>query len=123
MKTSHLVLAAALAGVASTSMATQLYHPSVSQEEGVKYEAHHLTGGTSRNTVQQSVLLAQRDGSLHWISRGYPPTYPLVKGPSLNKSRQQVQDELRAWQRNPVSADGMRYFGGELGWVDARQAN
>lgn len=121
MKASHLVLAAALAGIGNAAMATQLYHPSVSQEEGSKFEAQHLVNGASRTAVQQSVMLAQRDGTLHWISRGYPASYPLAQGPSLSKSRQQVQEEFLAWRRNPVGSDGMRYVGGELGWVDARR--
>jgi hypothetical protein len=121
MKTSHFILTAALAGMGNVAMATQLYHPSTSQEEGSRFEAQHLVNGASRNSVQQDVLLAQRDGTLHWISRGYPVRYPLVPGPSLSKSRAQVQEELRVWQRAPVSADGMRYVGGELGWVDARR--
>lgn len=121
MKIRYLVLTAALAGIGNWAMATQLYHPSISQEEGSKFEAQHLINRTSRTAVQQSVMLAQRDGTLSWISRGYPASYPLVQGPSLSKSRQQVQEELRAWQRNPVGQDGMRYVGGEAGWVDARR--
>ncbi|WP_434513834.1 hypothetical protein AB6Q56_14755 [Dechloromonas sp. ARDL1] len=34
------------------------------------------------------------------------------------KSAQQVQQELEAFKRNPVSADGVyRYVGGDQGWV------
>lgn len=121
MKATYLVFAVAIAGIGSAATATQLYHASASQEEGSKFEAQHLVNGASRASVQQGVLLAQRDGTLHWISRGYPARYPLVPGPSLSKSREQVQEELRAWQRNPVASDGMRYVGGELGWVDGRR--
>ncbi len=32
-------------------------------------------------------------------------------------SRSQVQAELDAWKRNPVTADGWREVGGEAGWV------
>lgn len=59
--------------------------------------------------------------SLYWISRGFPATYPLVKGPALNKSRAQVMQELQAANERPVTIDGMRDMGGEAGWVDARQ--
>jgi len=44
-----------------------------------------------------------------------------VPAPSLSKSREQVLGELSAWQRNPVTADGVREVRGELGWVNARQ--
>jgi hypothetical protein len=54
-------------------------------------------------------------------SSGYTPavgeasfrTHPM---PSTT-TRQQVQQELEAWRRNPVSADGWRDVGGEVGWV------
>ena len=51
----------------------------------------------------------------------YPATYPLVPGPKLTKTRQQVLDELQTAKRNPVTSDGMRDLGGEAGWVNARQ--
>ena len=67
------------------------------------------------------MLAAQKDGSLYWISRGYPATYPLVPGPKLTKTRQQVLDELQSAKRNPVTSEGLRDLGGEAGWVNARQ--
>jgi hypothetical protein len=33
------------------------------------------------------------------------------------KTRADVLNELAAWKRNPVTADGWREFGGEAGWV------
>lgn len=119
MKLRQILLAASLGAVATTSFGTQLYHPS-NAEEGVSLQPQHLTGGVTRSQVQTNVMGAQREGTLSWISRGYPGTYPLAQGPSLNKSREQVLSELREWQRNPVSADGMRDMGGELGWVEVR---
>lgn len=119
MKVRTLVATLALATVSAGTIATELYHPS-NQEEGVRFQPDHATGNTSRTQVYQNVMGAQADGSLHWISRGYPPTYPLVQGPKLGKSRQQVLDELRQWQQRPVSADGKRDLGGEIGWAEDR---
>ena len=34
-------------------------------------------------------------------------------------TRAQVQAELAAFNKNPVSADGARYVGGEAGWANA----
>lgn len=112
MKTSHLALAAALTGVAGMAVAADLYHPSPSQEEGMRFEPQHLNQGASRAQVRTNVMGAQRDGTLYLISRDYPATDPLVKGPILTNSREQVQSELRAWRKNPVGADGMRDLGG-----------
>jgi hypothetical protein len=119
MKFRHVLLVASLGAVASTSFATQLYHPS-NAEEGVTFLPLHQSGGLTRDQVRTNVMGAQRDGTLSWISRGYPGTYPLVQGPKLSNSRDQVQAELRAWQKNPVTPDGLRYVAGEIGWVEAR---
>lgn len=121
MKTRTALIAVSLAISAGASFATSVYHPSASQEEGVSLAADHLGGAVSRQAVQGAVIAAQQDGSLHWISRGYPATYPLVKGPALTKTRQQVSGELQAAKRSPVTQDGVRDLGGEAGWVDARQ--
>ncbi len=83
--------------------------------------ADHLGNAVSRQAVESTVLAAQKDGTLYWISRGYPGTYPLVPAPKLTKTRQQVLDELQSAKRNPVGRDGVRDMGGEAGWVDARQ--
>ncbi len=37
--------------------------------------------------------------------------------PASGKTRAQVLDELEAFKKNPISADGGRYVGGEAGWV------
>ena len=83
--------------------------------------ADHLGNAVSRQAVENTVLATQKDGSLYWISRGYPATYPLVPGPKLTKTRQQVLDELQTAKRNPVTSEGLRDIGGEAGWVNARQ--
>jgi hypothetical protein len=119
MKFRHVLLVVSLGAVASTSFATQLYHPS-NAEEGVTMLLLHQSTGLTRAEVRTNVMGAQRDGTLSWISRGYPGTYPLVQGPKLSNSRDQVEAELRAWQKNPVTPDGMRYVPGEIGWVEAR---
>ena len=121
MKVRTAILVASLAASATASFATSVYHASPSQEEGVSLAADHLGNAVSRQAVESTVLAAQKDGSLYWISRGYPATYPLVPGPKLTKTRQQVLDELQSASRNPVGRDGVRDMGGEAGWVDARQ--
>ncbi|MDT0136957.1 hypothetical protein [Acidovorax sp. PRC11] len=116
----HFVLA--IAALAATPVfATSVYHPSAVQEEGVVFAPDHLGNTVSREAVRNTVLAAQKDGSLQWISRGYPATYPLVKGPALSKTRDQVQQELQAAKSSPVTRDGMRDMGGEAGWVNATQ--
>jgi hypothetical protein len=119
MKFHHVLLAASLGVFASTPFATQLYHPS-NAEEGVTFLRLHQSGGLTRDQVRTNVMGAQRDGMLSWISRGYPGSYPLVQGPKLSNSRDQVEAELRAWQTTPVTPDGLRYVPGEIGWVEAR---
>ena len=37
--------------------------------------------------------------------------------PASGLTRAQVQADLAAFMKNPVSADGARYVGGEAGWV------
>jgi hypothetical protein len=119
MKFRHILF---LAGaVAASASFADTYHPS-NAEEGVSLHQEHASSGLTRAQVNTTVMGAQRDGTLSWISRGYPGTYPLVAGPNLSKSRQQVLGELAAWQRNPVTFDGLREVGGEIGWADARQA-
>ena len=119
MKVRILIATLALATVSAGTIATELYHPS-NAEEGVRFQPDHVSKKTSRTQVYQSVMGAQADGSLHLISLEYPPNYPLAQGPKLGKSRQQVLDELRQWQQRPVSADGKRDRGGEIGWTEDR---
>lgn len=121
MKLRTAVLVASLAASATASFATSVYHASPSQEEGVSLAPDHLGNAVSREAVASTVVAAQKDGSLYWISRGYPATYPLVQGPRLTKTRQQVTDELQSAKRNRITSDGMRDLGGEAGWVNARQ--
>jgi hypothetical protein len=121
MKVRTAILVASLAASATASFATSVYHASPSQEEGVSLAADHLGNAVSRQAVENTVLAAQKDSSLYWISRGYPATYPLVPGPKLTKTRQQVLDELQTAKRNPVTSEGLRDIGGEAGWVNARQ--
>ena len=122
MKVRTAILVASLAASATASFATSVYHTSPSQEEGVSLAPDHLGNAVTRQSVESTVLAAQKDGSLYWISRGYPATYPLVKAPVSTKSRQQVLDELQAAQKRPATANGVRDLGGEIGWVEAHQA-
>lgn len=122
MKVRFALIALGLATAATASLSSTVYHTSPTQEEGVTFVPSHLGNAVSREDVQRNVLVAQQDGSLHWISRGYPATYPLVKAPVSTKSRQQVLDELQAAQKRPATANGVRDLGGEIGWVEAHQA-
>lgn len=119
MRIHNFVATLALATVSAGTFATELYHPS-NAEEGVRFQPDHASGKTSRTQVYQSVMGAQADGSLYLISRGYPPSYPLVPGSKLGNSREQVLGQLRQWQQRPVSADGKRDLGGEIGWTEDR---
>lgn len=119
MKVRQILIVAA-AAVASTSFASEMYHPS-NAAEGVTLYPQHISGNLTRAQVNTAVMGAQRDGSLTWIGRDYPASNTMVPAPSLSKSREQVLGELSAWQRNPVTADGVREVRGELGWVNARQ--
>lgn len=121
MKVRNALIIAGLATAATTSFASSVYHQSPVQEEGAVFTPEHLGNAVSRDSVRNNVLVAQQDGSLHWISRGYPATYPLVKAPMQSKTRDQVRQELEQAKRNPLTADGMRDMGGEAGWVNARQ--
>lgn len=55
-----------------------------------------------------------------FASSGYTPanteigytTHPMPG----TRTRAEVQEELKAFQKNPVSADGWRWIGGEVGW-------
>jgi len=116
MKARFALIAFSLAATATASFASTAFHTSPSQEEGATFVPSHLGRTVSREDVQQNVLVAQQNGSLHWISRGYPATYPLVK------SRQQVLDELQAAKKAPATTNGVRDLGGEIGWVEAHQA-
>eukprot|EP01137_Pigoraptor_chileana_P035842 Opistho-2@30510 len=119
MKVRNALIIVGLATVATTSFAASAYHASPVQEQGAVFTPDHLGNTVSRDSVRNTVLVAQQDGSLQWISRGYPATYPLVKAPTLTKSRDQVLQELEYAKRNPITADGMRDMGGEAGWVNA----
>ena len=122
MKVRFALIALGLATAATASLASTAYHTSPTQEEGATFVPSHLGNAVSREDVQKNVLIAQQDGSLHWISRGYPATYPLVKAPVSTKSRQQVLDELQSAQKRPTATNGVRDLGGEIGWVEAHQA-
>lgn len=121
MKARFALVACSLAS-ATASFASTAFHTSPIHEESVAFVPSHVGGTVSREDVQQNVLVAQQNGSLHWISGGYPATYPLVKAPASTKSRQQVLDELQAAQKRPTTLNGVRDLGGEIGWVEAHQA-
>jgi hypothetical protein len=115
-----VLVALAISAAGASAFANELFHPNNS-EVGVAVHPNHPTtdSGLTRAQVLTQVMGAQRDGTLTWISRGYPPRYPLSGGPALSKTRAQVEEELRAWKANPVTADGMLEVGGDIGWVNA----
>lgn len=121
MKVRNALIIVGAAIAATTSFAASAYHASPVQEQGAVFTPDHLRNTVSRDSVLNTVLVAQQDGSLQWISRGYPVTYPLFKAPTLTKSRDQVLQELEFAKRNPITADGMRDMGGEAEWVNAQQ--
>ena len=56
-----------------------------------------------------------------FASSGVTPTnnergYKTHAMPASGLTRDQVRAELEAFKRNPVSADGSRFVGGEAGW-------
>ena len=110
----------AVALIASTtlpSMATELYHPAGSPEEGAVLRTDHMKGDLTRAQVEEGVLAAARDGTLTNISRGYPPRFPTVSAPVSGKTRQQVEQEFQAWKMQPLTPDGKRMVPG-VGLVD-----
>ncbi len=50
-------------------------------------------------------------------SNGYTPKPAQPTAPVEGKTRAQVLAELAEWNRNPVTADGYRWVGGDAGWV------
>lgn len=116
MTTRFLIAIAALAGSASFTFASDLYHPS-NAEEGVALRQDHMKSGMTRAQVEEGVMAAQREGTLTWISRGYPPRYPLASIPPVGKTRAQVEQELFEWKRQPTRPDGSRPVPG-VAWTD-----
>lgn len=74
------------------------------------------SSGLTREQVRKETEIARRDGTLQRLNSD--GAYYNYQGPVANsKSREQVRQELEAWRQNPVSPDGWRAVGGELGWV------
>ena len=73
MKVRNALIIVGLATVATTSFAASAYHASPVQEQGAVFTPDHLGNTVSRESVRNAVLVAQQDGSLQWISRGYIP--------------------------------------------------
>lgn len=115
MKFHHVLFAVSLGAIGTTSFAD---HP-FNAEEGFNGHPQIPSGAVTRGDVRTSVMGAQRDGSLYWIG-DYPAAGPLVQGSKLSNSRDQIKAELRAWQKNPVTPDGIRFIPGEVGWTEAR---
>ncbi len=61
--------------------------------------------------VAASAALASSGVTPANTEAGYT-THPM----SGAKTRAEVREELKAFQKNPVSADGWRWIGGEVGW-------
>lgn len=117
----RLLATTALSLAVPLSFATEIYHPS-NAEEGAMLRTDHMGGGPSRDQIDGELLAAQRNGSLSWISRGYPAGYPLVRSAPLTKTSDEVRSELQQWKRRPVTGGGLTLLPGELGWVDADYA-
>lgn len=118
MKVCKLTAIAVLTSLGSVSFASELYHAS-NAEEGAVLRSDHMATGLTRAQVQSDVLAAQRNGTLTWISRGYPPRFPIVSAPTLTKTREQVLQEFNQWKMRPVRPDGSYLVPG-VGWEDLR---
>lgn len=117
----RLFAAAVLSLAAPLSFATELYHPS-NAEEGATLRTDHMRDSPSREGIERGLLAAQRDGSLSWISRGYPAGYPLLRDSSSTTTREQVLLQLQQWKRKPITEAGLTLMQGELGWVESDSA-
>ena len=85
MKVRTAILVASLAASATASFATSVYHTSPSQEEGVSLAPDHLGNAVTRQSVESTVLAAQKDGSLYWISRVTLPLFCGVHNPRFTR--------------------------------------
>lgn len=116
MKIRWTIAAITLLSAGTASFATDAYHSASSAEEGVVLRTDHMKGLT-RAQVEDDVLAAKREGTLTNISRGYPPRYPLSSVPVSTRTREQVEQEFRAWKMQPLSPDGKRTLPG-IGLLD-----
>ena len=76
-------------------------------------------------STAKKILLAAAIGALAvpaaFASNGITPAnnergYTTHAMPASGLTRDQVRAEFEPFQHNPISADGARYAGGELGW-------
>lgn len=81
---------------------------------------YQMPSAKSRAEVHREVLAARQDGTLGFVG-DYPKTLNAPNGANTlagsKLTREAVKKELQAFQRNPVTADGYRYVGGEIGYV------
>lgn len=82
---------------------------------------YQMPGANSRADVERELAAAKQNGTLGFVG-DYPKAWETAKGGSSTNgvstvTRESVKQELRAFQRNPVTADGYRYVGGEIGYV------
>ncbi len=81
---------------------------------------YQMPSAKSRIDVEREVMTAAKNGTLGFAG-DYPKVWEIAKGGTTDVAstltREAVKQELRAFQRNPVTADGYRYVGGEIGYV------
>lgn len=81
---------------------------------------YQLPSANSRAEVEREVIAASKNGTLGFVG-DYPKAWNTAKGGAMDSTstatRESVKQELRAFQRNPVTADGYRYVGGEIGYM------
>lgn len=81
---------------------------------------YQMPGALSRADVERDVLNARQNGTLSYVG-DYPASWAVTKGgPAPTHSaltRESVRQELQAFLRNPVTADGYRFVNGEIGYV------
>ena len=78
---------------------------------------HQMPGAKSRAEVVREVQLVRQNDTLRWVG-DYPKNATVASANTgSTASRDSVRRELQAFQQNPVTADGYRFIGGEIGYV------
>ena len=81
---------------------------------------YQMPSAKSRGEVKREVIQASKNGTLGFEG-DYPKAWNTAEGGARDGTstvtRESVKQEQRAFQRHPVSADGYRYVGGEIGYL------
>lgn len=81
---------------------------------------NEMPSAKSRADVEREVLNARQNGTLTYVG-DYSASWAVPKGgvaPIASAvTRESVRNDLKAFQRHPVTADGYRFVNGEIGYV------